>query len=90
MAKAKPLWRGRQWRVTGKYLETHDGKYFIEKNRLAENIADFPWPRHMAEKTWVDVPDFIEAWKAAIDIHKAKVTPEQIANAERLARKGWA
>jgi hypothetical protein len=90
MTRPTILHRGRQWRVTNGYLETHDGKYVIAKARLAEGAGgEWPWPVHMAGKNWVDLADFIGAWKAAIRIHtvrgKARVTPEQIADAERRA-----
>ena len=92
MTKPTILYRGRQWCVTHGGLDTHDGRYPIAKGLLAQGAGgQWPWPVLMAAKTWVDLEDFIEAWKAAIRIHpsrgKARVTPEEIADAERRAWK---
>jgi hypothetical protein len=57
----KIYWQGRQWAVTSHGLENRDGTYAIDKSRLWEQEDDYGWVRHMAEKVWVDLPDFAEA-----------------------------
>ena len=61
-------WRGRQWAVTAYGIECLDGTYVIERNRLLET-PEYPWPRHVAEKTWVDVDEFTTAWMIALLLH---------------------
>jgi hypothetical protein len=70
-------WRGRQWRVVPAGLETVDGKYFIAADRLLKSVPprhknDWPWPRHMLEKNWVDIEDFCDAWIRALELHGMK------------------
>jgi hypothetical protein len=62
-------WRGRQWAVTAYGIEALDGTYTLQANRLAENIDAHAWPSHMAEKAWVDLPDFMTAWLVALSLH---------------------
>ena len=62
-------WRGRQWAVTSDGIEALDGCYYIAANRLLEDCPIYGWPPHMADKNWVDVPDFITAWLVAIALH---------------------
>lgn len=58
-------WTGRQWAVTGHGIEARDGSYVIEGTRVWEDEADFGWVRHLDEKDWVDLPDFVEALRIA-------------------------
>jgi hypothetical protein len=65
-------WRGKQWAVTEYGIECLDGCYFIEANRILEEIEGdhpWPWPCHMAEKEWVDADEFATAWLVAIVLH---------------------
>lgn len=63
-------WRGRQWSVTRFGLEARDGLYAIPVDALAHGAgADRSWPEHMAEKGWVDQPDFVTAWIVALALH---------------------
>jgi hypothetical protein len=65
-ALSEPIyWTGRQWAVTAAGIECRDGTYFIAKDRIWEGEADWGWVRQMAEKTWVDVEDFVEALRLA-------------------------
>jgi hypothetical protein len=65
-ALTEPIyWQGRQWAVTPYGVECRDGKYPIQANRLWENDEDYGWVTHMAEKDWVDLPDFAEALRIA-------------------------
>jgi hypothetical protein len=62
----KPIyWSGHQWAVTAFGIEARDGKYPIAKNRLWEEEDVYGWVRHMEEKGWVDMPDFVEALRIA-------------------------
>jgi hypothetical protein len=62
----KPIyWQGRQWAVTGYGIEYRDGNYPIEDSRIWEEEDGYGWVRHMAEKEWVDLPDFAEALRIA-------------------------
>lgn len=62
-------WRGRQWAVTSYGIECLDGTYYIEKSRLTENMADYPWPRHLSEKEWCDSDEFATAFMVALVLH---------------------
>jgi hypothetical protein len=71
---SKQLWTNHQWAVTTYGLECLTENYAIEKKRLAElrpestDLSD--WPMHMAEKSWVNLYAFIEAFAKAFDFHK--------------------
>jgi hypothetical protein len=62
-------WRGRQWAVTSFGIERLDGSYVIAAARLTGPIGVWPWPSHMAEKEWIDMPDFMTAWLVALTLH---------------------
>ena len=71
-----------QWAITDQALEAAGGTtsdriagetspYTIHLDRLLEisergGVAYYDWPAHMAEKTWVDVDAFNEAFVQAI------------------------
>lgn len=58
-------WVGRQWAVTADGIECRDGCYVIQKGREWEEEGQWGWAKHMAEKEWVDLPDFLTAlWVA--------------------------
>jgi hypothetical protein len=69
------LWCGIQWAVTTSGLECRDGCYLIEKHRLWEDEPDYDWVLHMADKNWVNLPDFAEALRIARQIHAPKAPP---------------
>jgi hypothetical protein len=82
MAKKRTLFKNAQWAVipTGLYCEKMD--YFIEKSRLGstaacnpDRITFYSWPIHLSEKTWVDIPLFIEAWNHACSYHEIARDP---------------
>ncbi len=57
---AEPVfYEGRQWAVTAHGVECRDGTYHIEAKRLWEEEGKYGWIRHMAEKEWCDIEDFI-------------------------------
>jgi hypothetical protein len=62
------FWQGRQWAVTAYGVECRDGTYYVKKDRLWENDEDHSWVHHMAEKNWVDLPDFGRRCASRVDI----------------------
>ena len=67
------IWSGKQWAVTDYGIECIIGAtYEIEKARLLED-RDYGWIKHMAEKTWVDLPDFVAAFGVALAAHVHEV-----------------
>ena len=79
-----------QWRVTDYGIEVvcppAPANYPIAKARLSE----LDWLEHMAEKPWVNIEAFIEAYKKALEIHKgqytATITGAQLSDLEAKAR----
>jgi hypothetical protein len=68
-APGEIFWRGKQWAVTVHGLECLDGTYFVEKGRLDEDLGAHSWLDQLAEKTWVDIDDFVTAWMVAVLYH---------------------
>lgn len=81
-------YRNTQWMVTDYGLEAIAGSaaregltpdYSIEASRLTETVERpekvYDWPVHMSEKTWVNIGEFIDAFKAALDHHAGKYEP---------------
>jgi hypothetical protein len=67
-----------QWRVTSYGVETVRGEslYHFPANRLTELRGDlYDWPLHMAEKNWVDLGAFIEAFTEALHRHAGRYKP---------------
>lgn len=66
-----------QWSVTDYGVESvRPGApyhYHFDKSRLLETGNHggemYDWPVHMAEKTWIDIEAFIEAFVKALDLH---------------------
>ncbi|HTV31102.1 MAG TPA: hypothetical protein VMF32_25435 [Xanthobacteraceae bacterium] len=98
MPKPAILYRGRQWRITRRYLETLDGRtYYIDKSGLLVlgDRGDGPvydWPVHLAEKTeWLDLEDFLTAFRRAIDLYglrfDATIWARTVAEARRIFRE---
>jgi hypothetical protein len=56
--------------------------YHFNAERLVETTdrgpvgALYDWAVHMAEKTWVDIEAFIEAFTKALDLHAGKYSPK--------------
>jgi len=61
-------WRGTQWAVTEYGIERLGGTHVIEAGRLLES-PKYPWPIHMAGKSWCDLEEFTTAWMVAILLH---------------------
>lgn len=64
------VWQGRQWAVTGHGIECRNGTYPIDACRLWEEEGEYGWIRHLAEKEWVDLEDFIIALGLARTYHQ--------------------
>lgn len=67
---------GWQWKITSYGVECHEQDYSIPWKRLLETTERdktlyYDWPVHLAEKTWVDVPDFCAVYLTAIQDHRA-------------------
>lgn len=72
-----------QWDVTDYGIETRQGSpiYEIAKSRLTETRdgirgREYNWPPHMAEKEWVNIEAFIEAFTQALILHAGAYTPK--------------
>ena len=74
----------KQWRVTSWGLESisprTNSNYWIEAewlDRITTRSEDplYDWPLHMAEKSWVDIEDFIAAFRQALIRHAKKIRP---------------
>jgi hypothetical protein len=75
-----------QWAVTDFGLEAvkpgASSKYPIPAERLTDKGgADdslYIWPWHMAEKTWIDMDAFIEAFRKALEFHRNGEVDQEI------------
>ena len=65
-----PLFQNAQWAVTTYGLECRTTGYDIAARQLSHPSELRSWPRHMAEKNWVDIRLFIEALREAIRVHQ--------------------
>ncbi|USI71627.1 hypothetical protein [Sphingomonas morindae] len=73
------IFRNRQWLVTDTMVERADGgwEYFFTIDRVFEinshrgGRPQYDWPVHMAEKAWVDVDAFNEAFEKALRYQSA-------------------
>jgi hypothetical protein len=69
-----------QWAVTRDGIERINpgpAPYVIEAHRLLERDGIgrgklYDWPVHVAQKSWVDIDAFIEAFGAALRLHAGK------------------
>ena len=78
-----------QWAVTKYGLEVlkPEPPYEIKASRLTETTTRndgtfYDWPVHVAEKEWVDLGAFAEAFRQALEFHKGSYSPE--VNSEML------
>lgn len=70
-----PIFENRQWVVTDAGLAPIDGNYpTITAERLLEmdHRGLYDWLPHMANKSWVDLNAFVEAFKEALSAHVGK------------------
>ena len=73
--------KNNQWAVTSWGLQSIKPgapyEYNIAASRLLEKHGAgggkfYDWPSHMAQKTWIDIEAFIEAFQKALVAHKGK------------------
>ncbi len=76
------MFKNFQWAVTENGMDTvkPEVPYDFNAERLTEttdraNGTFYDWPVHMAEKTWVNVEAFNEAFKQALEFHKSRYSP---------------
>ncbi|MEE2741108.1 MAG: hypothetical protein VYA35_07015 [Pseudomonadota bacterium] len=97
------LIRNHQWVATDEGIDRADGKssYWIAISRIFEDGDHrgqgkmYDWPVHMAEKTWVDIDAFIEAFDASLKFQAERSGVEidetaldrSYAEAYRIARR---
>jgi hypothetical protein len=98
-------YKNAQWAVTEYGVEaikdapirnTFTSTYEIDALRLLEittrgSTEFYDWPVHLAEKNWVDIDLFIDAFLVALEVHKAKLREQidlaKLAASFRFARK---
>jgi hypothetical protein len=89
------LYANRQWAVTKFGLECLTDDYPIKAERLGkttnrsgEILAD--WVVHMAEKSWVDLDELVDAYAKALKIHKSAykgmITPKMMERSIEYAK----
>jgi hypothetical protein len=74
------LFQNEQWLVSenGMMARKPSPTYEISVSRLTECTGDmscYDWPVHMAEKTWVQSEQFIEAYNKALELLAGKYEP---------------
>ena len=76
------MFQNAQWEVTKDTLRCKppEAKYEIYDDRITETttrngIKYYDFPVHMAEKSWVNVAAFNEAFVAALELWKGKFPP---------------
>ena len=78
--------------ATGPSIDGATPKYSINTERLLETTTRgkdvfYDWPVHMAEKTWVDVEAFNEAFKKALEYHAVTYDKDMLASSFAEARR---
>ena len=71
-----PQWAVDDWGLASK-VPPSPMAYEIAATRLLEigsrgDGPEYEWPEHMAEKTWVDIELFLEAYAKALELHAGK------------------
>ena len=76
---SKVLYQNHQWAVTDYGVESVKPAptYHFSADRLLEEAGAgmgklYDWPVHMAEKTWVDINAFNDAFTKAIELHAGR------------------
>jgi hypothetical protein len=99
-----PIFENAQWVVNEYGLQSKKPgapyEYNIPAERLLERAGAgrgdvYDWPLQLAEKTWVDIDAFIEAYQKALDAHagryKGSVDPkllsQSLGEARQMARQ---
>lgn len=61
-------YKNSQWLVADDGLDTIDGRYFIQRDRLLESCRGYyDWPEQVALKTWCDPHAFLVAYAFALE-----------------------
>lgn len=75
------IFENAQWKVLDDGVESKDGfpPYDFAIDRVFETTTRgtkmfYDWPVHMAEKTWVDLPLFNEAFEQAVRFYASEST----------------
>jgi hypothetical protein len=81
-----------QWKVTGTSIQTLKGNYVIPFNRLLETTERneklfYDWPVHLAEKVWVNLRLFREAFEKALELSKSKIDSDLLNNSFNKAQQ---
>jgi hypothetical protein len=92
---SKVLFENHQWRVTAYGVESVEPAptYELSADQLleSERAGYYDWPVHMAEKTWIDIEAFIEAFVNALKLHAGKfdgvVDPTKLTASITMAAK---
>jgi|SRR6516164_3152269 len=66
------FWHGRQWAVTSYGVECLERPYWIPHRQLWDGEEQHGWVRHLANKRWVDLPDFVEALRVARSVSRGR------------------
>ncbi|HLG85505.1 MAG TPA: hypothetical protein VKY22_31270 [Bradyrhizobium sp.] len=74
MSAKAPIWQNAEWTINNGGLSARHQQYFISIAQLDE-LRDVEkriamWPLQMAEKSWIEVESFNEAFEQALLIHK--------------------
>jgi hypothetical protein len=71
-----PIWTNDLWAVTAYGIELRRGMPYpipkedlLELSRRGKSEGVSEWAMHLAEKTWVDIPEFLEAFEKGLEIH---------------------
>ena len=90
-----------QWAVTAYGLGTvkPEAPYGIDKKRLMEKTVRggetyYDWPVHLAEKNWVDLNAFNEAYREALEHHVPRSVDYEMLEASidesrRMRSRSW-
>lgn len=68
MSDDKTYYSGSQWKVTDYGIEQVDGGYHIPHGDFSMDVGEGGWVGHMADKSWVDMEDFVRAFKVALTV----------------------
>ena len=86
------LFTNQQWAVTSWGLSSRDPSPLKEipaerLTELAPGTEYYLWPLFMAEKSWVDLSAFIEAFSEALRYHACEVNLDRLLESFKRANK---
>jgi hypothetical protein len=94
----KRVWGNHQWVVTSYGIEAMGHNHYnVPMERLATLREGHPgaadWPLHVAERDWVDIEAFLEAFFYALDHHRPEghelVDRDETARLARKMKRGF-